>query len=915
MLNNDNFLLGNAFCQQGLYDKSLQFYLKAIEEAKLVNTLSYFHYENLAYSYYKIADNTNASEYAKKALELNPNAIISNHILGNYIENEGNREVKYPSDHPVSIVQNAMPESVHNELAKSFESENKLAHEEDSFVLYRVVGNDLYPRHSLGQSRQNVEFILANEPELPSCRKIWIVNRIVNTEERAKVIQLLEKYQQEFLEIPFIEEEYKNIDVDYSTFPEGFFESKNFLKKGPAIKERILTTVYRNKNKYAMHNNGARNFALKHGREVVKAKWVLPWDGNCFVTLEAWNEIVRDIREKQYLSHFVVPMARITSNDLLLLKGFRPDPREEPQLVFRRDTKDAFNDEFCYGRRPKVEMFWFLGIPGLWDTYKDDPWDPPRRELSKEAFQFGVAGWTSRLFSGMGKQEAQNQDGARSRFAARQVAIVTMLDYLDNKFRSSSQLHNGLLPTLANMIGECTESRNAVNPKSKSEHLDEIAVLVNRFDGLGERLKAILNGLVLSKKYSLPFKLIWKEKGGADKQFHAIDKVENVFSREFVDEFVVSEAIEDSLLFDLEGNKFTSKDSLIEKVKENGCRYIVVNQPELRRYFPNMKYKQLFKDIYFGISFSNSCQAAIDAAKNIELGENSVAVHMRGGDIIYGRYRHFMRFQRKVISPCLVYDLATEMTAKGKSVLLFMQDSVLKNCFTDLKGVVIASDFIDDDWGPTEIALFEITLMSRCQTIIAGTSGFANVAAWISGIEITPYSEVYSEDKAFDAINKNLEKLDLDGYYRAFSSYSAYLLGCENRNITQLEKLLNIAANCDPQNGLYDWESLLMYSNKDSLEKAEKLLETVFETYSEKRICDIPLFFTILAEVKNNVKRDLKPLSKLNDTQVGNKFLSILSRLNTSHNIVLENGPNLVNLEGQELEEQELSKVVQDYLK
>ena len=106
-----------------------------------------------------------------------------------------------------------------------------------------------------------------------------------------------------------------------------------------------------------------------------------------------------------------------------------------------------------------------------------------------------------------------------------------------------------------------------------------------------------------------------------------------------------------------------------------------------------------------------------------------------------------------------------------------------------------------------------------------------------------------------------------------------------------------------------------MYSNKDSLEKAEKLLETVFETYSEKRICDIPLFFTILAEVKNNVKRDLKPLSKLNDTQVGNKFLSILSRLNTSHNIVLENGPNLVNLEGQELEEQELSKVVQDYLK
>ena len=38
-----------------------------------------------------------------------------------------------------------------------------------------------------------------------------------------------------------------------------------------------------------MNNNGARNAALREGRR--RAKWVLPWDGNCFVTEEGWAEL------------------------------------------------------------------------------------------------------------------------------------------------------------------------------------------------------------------------------------------------------------------------------------------------------------------------------------------------------------------------------------------------------------------------------------------------------------------------------------------------------------------------------------------------------------------------------------------------------------------------------------------------
>src|SRR5690554_3566160 len=49
----------------------------------------------------------------------------------------------------------------------------------NTLVLYRIVGNDLYPRHAKGQSRENLRFVLENEPDFDACEKIWILNRIV----------------------------------------------------------------------------------------------------------------------------------------------------------------------------------------------------------------------------------------------------------------------------------------------------------------------------------------------------------------------------------------------------------------------------------------------------------------------------------------------------------------------------------------------------------------------------------------------------------------------------------------------------------------------------------------------------------------------------------------------------------------
>ena len=304
-----------------------------------------------------------------------------------------------------------------------------LDQESDTFVLYRIIGNDLYPRHAKGQSRENVRFILENEPELERCEKRWVVNRIVDRDEHIKIINLLEQHSQDYLVIPFDPEEYRSIGWSVDRYPEPGFLAK-LTKKGPEQAERAIMAAYREKNNYIMNNNGARNYALRDGK--LRAKWVLPWDGNCFLTKDAWQRLRCRVCENAHFRYFAVPMQRVTENSDLLDPEFEPLPVEEPQVVFRKDSNEEFNEDYPYGRRPKVELFWRLGIPGKWDRWKDESWDMPRRDPSSEQGQFLTAGWVARLNSGMKQLESHTKESFKQRGLVRQQAIRQTIQYVDS---------------------------------------------------------------------------------------------------------------------------------------------------------------------------------------------------------------------------------------------------------------------------------------------------------------------------------------------------------------------------------------------------------------------------------------------------------------------------------------------------
>ena len=333
---------------------------------------------------------------------------------------------------PRFVTSTALPPAVRPDRAV----EARMKAQPDTFCLVRVIGNDLPPRHATGQARENLDFVLRHEPPFEACEKLWIVNRIVDKAEEAQIVSRLQAAGQTFEVIPFDPEEYAQVPLDFSRFDaQQFLESRAFdtLDEGP--KTRAVLQVHRLRNAYVMHNNGARNAALAMGRD--RAKWVLPFDGNCFLTEGDWDRLRRDIAAAPDRQYVIVPMARLGTNDAAL-DDMRPEQaEEEPQMAFRSDAPLQFDEAHPYGRRPKVELFARLGIEGPWTYYANDPWDLPSGPVVPDAHRVGRAGMVRRLASGRADLEAGSRDALRSRGTARASAILARLADADRLMLSA----------------------------------------------------------------------------------------------------------------------------------------------------------------------------------------------------------------------------------------------------------------------------------------------------------------------------------------------------------------------------------------------------------------------------------------------------------------------------------------------
>jgi hypothetical protein len=295
-------------------------------------------------------------------------------------------------------------------------------------ILHRILGNDLPPRHTQGQTLANVAFILEHEPPLAGCERRWLLNRIADPQAEAALVALLERHGQRYLRMPFVEADYFACGIDFRGLPETLYLHRaGFHAQRPLIQLRIREWCFRARNLYLMNNNGARNAALRDGR--ADADWVMPFDGNCFFTAAAWEEVLAALGRAGAARYLVIPMARILENRRLLEPGYRPEAREEPQVAFRRDADAEFDERLRYGAMPKASFLYRLGVPGPWQEYgpRNPGWEAFDFSPLPEAGQFAQGGWVARLFSGQESAEKSDLD----RFSLRLQSILALCRAVD----------------------------------------------------------------------------------------------------------------------------------------------------------------------------------------------------------------------------------------------------------------------------------------------------------------------------------------------------------------------------------------------------------------------------------------------------------------------------------------------------
>lgn len=253
--------------------------------------------------------------------------------------------------------------------------------------LYRILGNDLPPRHYPGQTMENLRYQIENEHEFDDVEKVWVLNRLVDLQDHANLVSILEDAGMEYIVLPFVPNDYGKL------------------------------TSFEDKAAYITNNNPARNACLEDGFSK-GVDIVLPFDGNCFFTDEAWFYARNSIVNNFLSPYFIFPMARCRSYDDLTglpqvkeMYNFGKMMRHdltEPQIGFGVDHDLRFDERLRYSLGPKAELLVRIGVGGPWTLgWVDSKFRDRPNSIHQERDTI-YCGWVWRLPSGVPEAETSN---------------------------------------------------------------------------------------------------------------------------------------------------------------------------------------------------------------------------------------------------------------------------------------------------------------------------------------------------------------------------------------------------------------------------------------------------------------------------------------------------------------------------
>lgn len=360
-------------------------------------------------------------------------------------------------------------------------------------------------------------------------------------------------------------------------------------------------------------------------------------------------------------------------------------------------------------------------------------------------------------------------------------------------------------------------------------------VVCNRTDGLGERLRALCNAIAIADFLGLGFRFSWPAGMKDHPQFHAVRPAELTFTPAFVAAHKV-DALTVGDYTELGRQRYTP-DALREMAQES-AHGLLVQRDDVREIM-DMKAQPdwlvRFRKAFDRVPLCAGVEAAKARALALAMPEHCVAIHLRAGDIVYGEHRFRNLYSGKVVTYPVARRLIADLIQEGKYPLIFGQDAVTCQLLADSFGVRTAAAWLDmDGEDALEAAVAEIMLMSRCERILAGSSGFALLAAALTGVPHVNPASLFTPAETVALIRQD-DHIDdpsvaVPDPQRAFAFFTAYRLGQAGLSSEDKLAVLGRAIHYDRHNAFYRITKACEYVAAGRWRMAEDEMERLFQT-------------------------------------------------------------------------------------
>lgn len=368
------------------------------------------------------------------------------------------------------------------------------------------------------------------------------------------------------------------------------------------------------------------------------------------------------------------------------------------------------------------------------------------------------------------------------------------------------------------------------------EYSDQSAIVAQRTDGLGARLCAMMNAIWLSEYLGVDFRFSWDVKFSEDLA-HGIAPVEKMFSRSFIDRFYC-EGLNGLTTWKL---GVVPKRETLEALLEKN---VIIEAPRTHlgthlKNYTDDDFKAGLKKAFDRIEFSEGIRNAIALARQTEVPEAAVALHLRSGDIVFGKFRKQPRYSYKGITVPIAKKLIKNLREKDVDVYLFGQDSeqleYLSQSPNVVNGLTLNREALDQ-MDRCQKAVYDMVLLSRFQTIVAGTSDFARQASWIGGSDVVTPRSLLCVTSQYGASIRDLD--ENGGTYHplqtAYAYWYAYHCGRQARdtelNIWTLKKALSY----DPTNEMFYIVLSALLETAGEIDESFSVLDEIFRRLHAK---------------------------------------------------------------------------------